>query len=153
MLFRGVSTVNMDAKGRMALPVRYRELLDDVCAGRVVVTIDTEENCLLLYPLNYWEEIQAQLQALPNVNPVARRLQRLLIGHATDIELDGSGRMLLPAMLRDYARLEKKLVVLGQGKKLEIWAEEHWTVRRDEWLEETDAEATAAVEGLQSISL
>lgn len=153
MLFRGVSSVNMDAKGRMALPVRYRELLEDVSAGRVVVTIDTEERCLLLYPLKIWEEIQAQLEALPNVNPVARRLQRLLIGHATDIELDGSGRMLLPQMLRDYAQLAKKLVLLGQGKKLEIWAEEVWTERRDSWLAETDAAAAEEVAGLQSISL
>ncbi len=153
MLFRGVSSVNMDAKGRMALPVRYRELLQDVSAGKVVVTIDTEERCLLLYPLKIWEEIQAQLEALPNVNPVARRLQRLLIGHATDIELDGSGRMLLPQMLRDYAQLEKRLVLLGQGKKLELWAEEVWTERRDEWLAETDAAAAEEVAGLQSISL
>lgn len=153
MLFRGVSSVNMDAKGRIALPVRYRELLQDVSDGRVVVTIDVDDRCLLLYPLQTWEEIQAELEALPNVNSAARRLQRLLIGHATDIDLDGSGRMLLPQMLRDYAQLSKKLVLLGQGKKLEIWAEEVWTERRDEWLAETDAAAAQDVAGLQSISL
>ena len=153
MLFRGVSSVNMDAKGRMALPVRYRELLQDVSDGRVVVTIDVDERCLLLYPLQTWEKIQGELEALPNVNSTARRLQRLLIGHATDMELDGSGRMLLPQMLRDYAQLSKKLVLLGQGKKLEIWAEEVWTERRDEWLAETDAAAAEDVAGLQSISL
>ncbi|HSG87739.1 MAG TPA: division/cell wall cluster transcriptional repressor MraZ [Pseudomonadales bacterium] len=152
MLFRGVSTVNLDAKGRMALPVRFREVLSEASAGRIVVTIDMEEPCLLLYPLPFWEEIQAQLEALPNVNPAARRVQRLLIGHATDAELDGSGRVLLPPMLRDYASLSKKLVLLGQGRKLEIWSEEIWTQRRDSWLDDGVSMADASAE-LQSISL
>jgi MraZ protein len=152
VLFRGVSSVNLDAKGRMALPVRFRELLSDACSGHIVITIDMEEPCLLLYPLPYWEEIQAQLEALPNVNPAARRIQRLLIGHATDAELDGSGRVLVPPMLRDYASLSKKLVLLGQGRKLEIWSEEIWTQRRDSWLEDGVSMADASAE-LQSISL
>lgn len=137
----------------MALPVRYRDLLHASSAGQVVVTIDTEDRCLLLYPLESWEEIQAQLEALPNMNPVARRLQRLLIGHATDIELDSAGRVLLPQMLREYAELEKKLVLLGQGRKLEIWAEDVWTARRDQWLAETDQAPTDPTTELQSISL
>lgn len=153
MLFRGVSSVNMDAKGRMALPVRYRELIQDASAGQVVVTIDIAERCLLLYPLPFWEEIQAQLEALPNVDPASRRLQRLLIGHATDMELDGSGRLLLPPMLREYGGFEKKLVLLGQGRKLEIWAEEAWTARRDDMLAETGQVQGETAAGLQSISL
>jgi MraZ protein len=152
VLFRGVSSVNLDAKGRMALPVRFRELLSETCDGRVVITIDMEERCLLLYPLPVWEEIQAQLEALPNVNPAARRVQRLLIGHATDAELDGSGRVTVPPMLREYADLSKKLVLLGQGRKLEIWAEALWTERRDSWLSEGNPVADASAE-LQSISL
>ena len=130
MHFRGVSAVNLDAKGRMALPVRFREALHDVCAGRVVITIDMDERCLLLYPLPAWEQIQAQVDALPNVNREARRIQRLLVGHATDAELDGSGRVLVPPMLREFASLSKKLILIGQGKKLEIWAEESWLERR-----------------------
>ena len=72
MSFRGVSAVNLDAKGRMALPVRFRGVLHDACEGRVVITIDMDERCLLLYPLPVWEEIQARLEALPNVNREAR---------------------------------------------------------------------------------
>lgn len=151
MLFRGVSAVNLDAKGRMALPVRFREVLRDACEGQVVITIDMDERCLLLYPLPVWEEIQARLEALPNVNREARRIQRLLIGHATDAELDGSGRVLVPPMLRDYASLSKKLVLIGQGRKLEIWAEELWTERRDAWLQEGAADEGSAA--LESISL
>ena len=151
MAFRGVSAVNLDAKGRMALPVRFRDVLHDACDGHVVITIDVDERCLLLYPLPAWEEIQAQLDALPNVNREARRIQRLLIGHATDVEIDGSGRVLVPPLLRDYASLAKKLVVIGQGRKLEIWSEERWSERRDSWLEDgaVDGESSA----LQSISL
>lgn len=151
MLFRGVSAVNLDAKGRMALPVRFREVLRGACEGHVVITIDMDERCLLLYPLPVWEEIQAQLESLPNVNREARRIQRLLIGHATDADLDGSGRVLVPPMLREYAELSKKLVLIGQGRKLEIWAEELWTERRDAWLE--DGASGEGSDALASISL
>lgn len=151
MHFRGVSAVNLDAKGRMALPVRFREALHDVCAGRVVITIDMDERCLLLYPLPAWEQIQAQVDALPNVNREARRIQRLLVGHATDAELDGSGRVLVPPMLREFASLSKKLILIGQGKKLEIWAEESWLERRDAWLGDGASDEGSAA--LESISL
>ena len=126
----------MDAKGRMALPARNRETLMVASEGRLVVTIDMRESCLLVYPLNEWETVQAKLEGLSNINPQARLLQRLLIGHATDLELDSAGRLLLPAMLRDYAGLEKKLVLVGQGNKIEIWSAEHWQSRLDQWLEE-----------------
>ena len=82
----------MDAKGRMALPVRFREPLRERFGGALVATIDTAERCLLLYPQTVWEETQAQLEALPNVDPTTRRFQRLLIGHATDLDLDGNGQ-------------------------------------------------------------
>jgi MraZ protein len=152
VLFRGIHSVSLDAKGRMALPARVRERLNEVSEGRVVVTIDLEKKCLLLYPLPFWDEIQAQLEALPNVDPVARRLQRMLIGHATDLELDGSGRILLPPLLRDHAELQKKLIVLGQGKKLEIWSEEHWAAKQKVDREESLADFQRSP-ALQSISL
>ncbi len=153
MLFRGISAVTMDTKGRMALPVRFRELLRERWDGALVATIDTAERCLLLYPQPLWEEIQAQLEALPNVDPATRRFQRLLIGHATDLELDGSGRVVVPPMLREYAGLAGKIVLLGQGRKIEIWAEEQWAARRDAWLAQDDGPATESTVALQSISL
>lgn len=126
----------MDAKGRMALPARNREAVEVASKGRLVATIDMRESCLLVYPLNEWEIVQTKLEGLSNINPQARLLQRLLIGHATDLELDGSGRLLLPGLLRDYAGLEKKLVLVGQGNKIEIWSENHWQQRLGHWLEE-----------------
>lgn len=118
----------------MALPSRNRETVQLVCEGKVVVTIDMREPCLLLYPLPEWEVVQRKLEGLSNVNPQARLLQRLLIGHATDLELDGNGRILLPAMLREYAELDKKLVLVGQGNKIEIWSEDRWRACMQTWL-------------------
>ena len=123
MSFRGINNLNIDAKGRMAMPSRYRERLLESCGGRLVVTVD-RDHCLLVYPLPEWEIIEAKLVELPSLNREARLLQRLLIGHATECEMDGQGRILLPAMLREFAKLTKKIVIIGQGKKFEIWDEQ-----------------------------
>ncbi|MBL4795731.1 MAG: division/cell wall cluster transcriptional repressor MraZ [Pseudomonadales bacterium] len=143
----------MDTKGRMALPTRYRELVQNHCEGQMVVTIDTEEQCLLLYPLAEWELIEKKIEALPSFNRAARRIQRLLIGHATDLEIDGNGRILLPAKLREYAVLEKKLVLIGQGKKFEIWSEDKWEEKRVIWLKEEAEGNDQLPDELQSLSL
>lgn len=152
-MFRGVNSINMDTKGRMALPTRYRELVQNHCEGQMVVTIDTEEQCLLLYPLAEWELIEKKIEALPSFNRAARRIQRLLIGHATDLEIDGNGRILLPAKLREYAVLEKKLVLIGQGKKFEIWSEDKWEEKRVIWLKEEAEGNDQLPDELQSLSL
>ena len=124
----------MDSKGRMALPARFREPVIVTAASKLVVTIDMRERCLLMYPLPEWETVQEKLEGLSNIRPEARLLQRLLIGHATDLELDGSGRMLLPMMLREYEALTKGLVLVGQGNKIEIWADDVWKSRMEDWL-------------------
>ena len=149
-MFRGISSVTMDAKGRMALPARYRDAVAVASDGRIVVTIDMRESCLLLYPLAEWELVQGKLENLSNINPQARLLQRLLIGHATDLELDAAGRLLLPSMLRDFGGLKKKLVLVGQGNKIEIWSADHWQQRLDLWREECAAllDSEALFDGL-----
>ncbi len=133
--FRGVSNLSLDAKGRIVLPARYRDRLLEICQSQLVVTIDTDQPCLLIYPLPEWEQIEEKIEALPSFNPTTRRIQRLLIGHATEVEVDGNGRMLLSGPLREYARLGKKVVLIGQGKKFELWDEELWSERMDSWLE------------------
>ena len=135
-MFRGINSVTLDPKGRMGLPARHRETVMVVSEGRIVVTIDMRESCLLLYPLSAWEAVQAKLEGLSNINSQARLLQRLLIGHAADLELDAAGRLLLPAMLRDYACLATKLVLVGQGNKIEIWSADHWQQQLEYWREE-----------------
>lgn len=153
-MFRGITGINIDAKGRIAMPTRYRERLQLDGRGELVLTIDTEERCLLLYPLLDWEEIERKLASLPSFNPAARRIQRLLIGHATDIEMDGHGRVLLPPLLRDYAGLDKRAVLVGQGKKFELWDEAHWDKSRSRWLQEgQDSGESELPDEVKSISL
>lgn len=151
-MFRGINTINLDAKGRMAMPSRYREQLMAPCAGRLVVTIDTNHRCLLLYPLAEWEQIEREIENLSSFDPMSQRVKHLLIGHATDLELDGNGRILLPQELRSYAGLEKHLCLVGQGKKLEIWGQEAWAAQREQWLSES-ASSEELPEKLRSLAL
>ena len=142
--FRGVSNLSLDAKGRIVLPARYREGLPEICQNQLVITIDTDQPCLLIYPLPAWELIEEKIEALPSFNPTTRRIQRLLIGHATEVEVDGAGRMLLSNPLREYARLGKKVVLIGQGKKFELWDEQLWGERMQDWLGEAGSEEMPA---------
>jgi MraZ protein len=148
-MFRGANQITLDAKGRMVMPTRYRERLAERSNGRLVVTID-RDHCLLLYPLPDWEEIERKLMRLPTLNPQARQMQRLMVGHATELELDGHGRVLLPAELRAFAGLTRDVVLLGQGNRFELWDEARWAARRDEWLnnEELPADLPADLESL-----
>ncbi|WP_245800823.1 division/cell wall cluster transcriptional repressor MraZ [Vreelandella utahensis] len=146
--FLGSHAINMDAKGRLAIPARVREDLETLCGGRIVLTAHTEERCLLVYPEPQWEEILPKIEALPSFNKAVRRTQRLLIGYATPLELDGAGRILVPQPLRDYAGLEKKLYLVGQGRKLELWSEDRWMA----WLEEDDGDEEIPEE-MKSLSL
>ncbi|MGH8198334.1 MAG: division/cell wall cluster transcriptional repressor MraZ, partial [Steroidobacteraceae bacterium] len=113
-MFRGATKVTLDAKGRMVMPTRYRERLAERGEPHLVVTIDRDQ-CLLIYPLPDWEEIERKLMRLPTLNEHARRLQRLMVGHATDVELDGHGRLLLPPKLREFAHLDRNAMLIGQG--------------------------------------
>jgi MraZ protein len=152
-MFRGVNGINIDAKGRMVVPARYRECLLEGSTSNIILTIDTEEKCLLLYPLTAWEDIESKLASLPSFNAAARRIQRLLIGHATDVEMDNLGRILLPTLLREYAGLTKKAVLVGQGKKFELWDEAHWQDRRSRWLDEESSTDSGLPEEVKLLSL
>ena len=152
-VFRGISSAKLDAKGRMSMPARFRERLLVVAGGKVVVTVDMREKCLLLYPLPEWETVQQKLDALPNIRPENRWLQRILIGHATDLELDANGRILLPAPLRDQGGLEKSLVLVGQGNKIEIWAQDTWRTRMDEYTSEENGALLAEGDGITGLSV
>lgn len=138
-MFRGVSSINLDEKGRLAVPTRYRAELNECCDGQLVVTVGLDK-CLLLYPLPEFEEIERKLVKLPALNKKAKRLQRLLIGHATECDMDGQGRFLIPEPLRRFAALEKCVALIGQGNKFEIWDEDVWDRSRDEWIEEERSE-------------
>ena len=150
-MFRGVATFNLDAKGRMAIPAKFRKHLDVCCEGRLVITIDHSDHCLQLYPLPEWELVEEKLAALPSLNPQVRRLKRMLLGYATECEMDGNGRILLPAKLREFAGLDKSMVMIGQGNKFELWNEQTWNQLMDECLEEDFDEILPAE--LESLSI
>ena len=127
-VFRGVTLLALDAKGRLAIPARHRDALAGVSAGRLVLTADPSR-CLLMYPLAAWEPIQARLMALSSFDARIRAVQRLLVGHADDVDIDGAGRILVPPALRRYAGLDKQVVLVGQGQKFEVWDETQWSTQ------------------------
>lgn len=124
-MLRGINSLALDAKGRLSIPVRYRQHLLDAADGQLILTVD-RDRCLLLYPLPVWEEVERQLIRISSVNARARALKRLLLGHAEECGMDASGRILLPAPLREFANLDKRAVLVGQGNKFEIWNETSW---------------------------
>ncbi|MEC9076434.1 MAG: division/cell wall cluster transcriptional repressor MraZ [Pseudomonadota bacterium] len=137
-MFRGINPINLDAKGRVALPAKYRDSVANRCDGHMVLTVHPFDRCLLLYPLADWEVIESQVNALPNsTSRQARRLQHLMVGYATELDLDAANRLLLPAMHRDHAELDKRLILVGQGQKFEIWSEARWTSITETYLNET----------------
>jgi len=129
-VFRGVAQLNLDSKGRLAVPARFRDALAARCSGNLVVTADSDR-CLLIYPLPDWEPIEQKLMALSSFNAQIRELQRRLVGYAEDVAMDATGRILVPPALRNYAQLEKAAVLVGQGHKFELWNKDGWDARME----------------------
>ena len=135
-MFRGISNISIDTKGRLSMPSKYRDAILASAAGQIIITVDHADKCLLLYPMDQWLQVEQALMNLPNVNRRVRNMQRLLLGHAAELELDVQGRVLLPAPLREYAGLDKRVVLVGQVNKFELWDADHWQQSRDIWLQE-----------------
>ena len=127
-MFRGFSQLNLDVKGRLAIPAKHRDALLERCGGHLTITADPS-GCLLIYPLPDWELIEQKLEGLSNLDPRVRDLQRRVIGFATDVDMDGAGRVLIPPPLREYAELDKAVALVGQGRKFELWNKEAWDQR------------------------
>jgi len=124
-VFTGAQTLNLDAKGRLAIPARQRDRLAQICDSRLVITADPQ-HCLLVYPEPSFAEMARTLNAMPAFAPETRALQRLLIGLANEVEMDGQGRVLLTPAQREYAHIDKRAVLVGQVNRFELWAEEAW---------------------------
>jgi MraZ protein len=150
-MFRGATKVTLDDKGRVVIPTRYRPLIAERSGSRLVITVDRDQ-CLLIYPHPDWEQIEQQLMRLPTLNPQARRLQRLMVGHATEVELDGHGRLPLSPELREFAGLSRAAMLIGQGKRLELWDEARWHEQRQAWLQ-SEQSASDPGNDLDSLSL
>lgn len=125
-MFTGRQALSLDAKGRLAIPAKYREKLTVSCGGRVVLTQYPFDPCLALYAEPEWELIAEQVAALGDADPAVRQLKRRFLGQAVDMELDGSGRILLPAELRTLVALDRKVMLVGVLRRFEIWAEDAW---------------------------
>jgi MraZ protein len=150
-MFRGATKVTLDDKGRVVVPSQHRAGLAAPAAGRVVVTVDRDK-CLLIYPFPEWERIEAQLNGMPSLHPQARRLQRLMIGHAEEMTLDSHGRLSLTPELREFAGLDRAAWIVGQGRRLELWDEVRWKEQREEWLQ-SEQQVTDLAAELSSLSL
>lgn len=128
-MFQGTTQLNLDGKGRLAIPARYRDMLLGACAGNLVLTVDPE-GCLLVYPAPEWNPIREKLNNLSSFNRRSRMLQQLLVGNAEDVVMDSAGRVLIPPLLRTFAALDKSVMLVGQGKKFELWDEGKWQTQQ-----------------------
>ena len=148
-MFFGETTINLDAKGRLAVPIRYRDSVAEQCGNRMVLTYSAfDSRALWLQPEKTWERVRDDVMALPNFNVSHRSLQRRLVGSATTVELDGSGRILLPPSLRQVAGLEKRVIFLGLGNRFEIWDEDTLNAQREEEILNLDAQVSTEMAGL-----
>jgi MraZ protein len=145
-MFRGATSLNLDAKGRLAIPARHRDVLQAQCAGHLVLTAHPHR-CLLLYPQPAWEPIQAKMMALSSFDRQSSALQRLLVGYAEDLELDSVGRLLVSPALRDFSGLEKQAMLVGQGSHFELWNMDAWREQLDKIMVGDEMMLPAELEG------
>ena len=120
-MFMGEYNHIIDAKGRLIIPAKFRELL-----GEEFVLTKGLDGCLFIYPMDEWNAFEEKLRALPLTNKNARTFSRFFVAGATSCELDKQGRILVPATLREFAGLEKDVVLTGNINRIEIWSKEKW---------------------------
>jgi len=152
-VYRGSSAITMDGKGRITIPTRYRDLLQEECGGQVVCTKDVSQDCLLMYPVNEWEQIEKKLKNLSDTNPAERRFKRVLLSHVMEGEVDKNGRLLISNTLRKVIGLEKQIMLVGSLNKFEIWDEAVWQAQIDADLAAIAAEDFEQTDKLQDFSL
>ncbi|MGI9333719.1 MAG: division/cell wall cluster transcriptional repressor MraZ [Gammaproteobacteria bacterium] len=154
-MFLGAHTLNVDAKGRIAVPARFRERLSDLCGGKLVITvnIDIDTPSLLVYPHPEFQRIEAALRELPTFDKKSQVLNYLIIGHAHESDMDSQGRLLLPQTLREHAGLDKQAVLIGQSSKFEIWQAEAWHARREQMFQEAAELRSNPSDALRQLAL
>ena len=120
-MFMGEYNHSIDAKGRLIIPARFRELL-----GEEFILTKGLDGCLSVYPMDEWKAFEEKLRALPLTNKNARTFTRFFVAGATNCELDKQGRILVPQTLREFAGLDKDVVLTGNLNRIEIWSKEKW---------------------------
>ena len=124
-MFRGATLLSMDAKYRLAVPAKHRDALLAQSAGNLILTAHPHR-CLLLYPQPAWAPIEAKINGLSSFNPQTSAYQRMMVGQAEDLSLDSAGRLLVSSVLRDFAKLDKDVMFVGQGSHFELWNVDAW---------------------------
>jgi mraZ protein len=141
-VFQGETAITVDEKGRLAVPTAYRELVARECGNRLVIAYNPFElGCLYLYPEKEWQRVRDRVNALPNTQRAHRALQLKLVGAATPVELDGNGRISIPASHRSAVGIERKAVLLGMGDKFELWSEQAHHAQISQTLSDDDLSA------------
>lgn len=146
-MFQGATALNLDAKGRLAIPARHREALAAASGGRVVLTAHPHR-CLLLYPEPAWAPIRDKVLAASSLNPQSAAIKRLLVGNARDEGIDSAGRLLVSPELRQFALLEKQVWLVGQGTHFEIWSDANWQQQMEIFTGMGDQALPSDLEGL-----
>jgi MraZ protein len=123
-MFRGRYEHAIDAKGRISIPSKFREILNKKYDDRLVIT--NFDHCLVAFPYEEWASLEQKVNSLSLVKKEAKTFLRFFYSSAMDCAVDKQGRLLIPQTLRDYANLEKDIMLVGEGKKIEIWAKERW---------------------------
>lgn len=147
-MFRGQYDHTLDAKGRVSLPARFREVLSngsDTTPDRVILT-RTFQKCLVLYPLEQWLDFEERIRNLPQFDPAVQRLKRVYIAGAVECSLDSHGRILVPNAMRTFAELERDVVWIGQLDTAELWAANRWQSAMEEAMEDPKGLAESMAE-------
>ncbi|TKB47667.1 division/cell wall cluster transcriptional repressor MraZ [Thalassotalea mangrovi] len=152
-MFRGANKVTLDSKSRLTIPTRYREVLCGDFSGKLVCTVDIQNPCLLLYPLAEWEEIELKLSRLSSMIPQERMFQQVLLGNATECDMDKNGRLLISPVLREHANLNKACMLVGQFNKFEIWDEQRWQQQMQQGIASIQSGDFELTERLEDFSL
>lgn len=135
------------------MPSRFREALSECCDGKLIVTVDVEGGCLTMHPLPDWEDVEQKILGLPSLSPIVRRLQRMVLGYATETQMDNNGRVAIPQLLRDEVNLDKKIMLVGLGRKFEIWSESVWSESYKGWVNEGPLNLEELPEAAQNLVL
>ena len=149
MMFRGLNKISLDTKGRISIPTKYRPELAKYGSNKLICTIDIDQ-CLLLYPKKIWLKIEKTIMELPSLDRSSRMLQRLMVGHASELALDSHSRILVPIELREFTGIKKSAMFIGQVQRFEIWNYQSWNKSRDSWLKKSDF---TLIEQLRDISI
>ena len=146
-MFQGATALNLDAKGRLAIPARHRESLAEASNGELILTAHPHR-CLLIYPAPAWEPIRDKVLAASSLNPQSAAIKRLLVGNAREETLDSAGRLLVAPELRQFAQLDKLIWLVGQGSHFEIWSDSGWQKQQDVFLTMGDQQLPPGLEDL-----